>query len=511
MNRFLWIIITIMALFSPLAFAQQDINWNVTMQSTNSGGEYTPLWLSANKYGLSSLDKYNGYVLAGLSKSLDQKRDKVFDYGFGASVAVGYNFSSTLIIQEAYAEGRWLKGVLTVGSKQWPMELKNNQLSSGSQTLGMNARPVPQVRMALPEYLTFANGWIGLKGHIAYGKTTDDNWQKDFTNKQSKYTEDALYHTKAGYLRIGKVDKYPLSVELGLEHVALFGGTSYRKWENGQLIGVPNSHDLSSFWHAFTGGGSDVGETTYQNVEGDMLGSWVARVNYDASSWNLGVYADHYFEDHSSMFLLDYDGYGQGEEWNIKKDHRYFLYDLKDIMLGGELTLKQGTWVKNIVLEYLYTKYQSGPIYHDHTAGLPDHIGGRDNYYNHSIYTGWQHWGMVMGNPLYLSPLYNEDGSISVKNNRFIAWHGGVSGSILTGLDYRMLITYQKGYGTYGAMYPHPRRNVSWLAEATYHLPKGGWNMTAAIAFDKGGLLGDNYGLQLTVSKRGIIKIRHSR
>ena len=47
------------ALIAPIAFAQQDINWNVTLQTTNSGGDFTPLWLSANKYGLSSVDKYN--------------------------------------------------------------------------------------------------------------------------------------------------------------------------------------------------------------------------------------------------------------------------------------------------------------------------------------------------------------------------------------------------------------------------------------------------------------------
>ena len=88
---------------------------------------------------------------------------------------------------------------------------------------------------------------------------------------------------------------------------------------NGEMVGVKNGTGLSSFLHAFTGGGSDVGETIYQNVEGDMLGSWVARVNYDAPTWNLGVYADHYFEDHSSMFLLDYDGYGTGAEWNMRK------------------------------------------------------------------------------------------------------------------------------------------------------------------------------------------------
>ena len=56
------------------------------------------------------------------------------------------------------------------------MQLKNQTLSSGSQTLGINARPVPQVRIALPEYwqLPFGGGWLHLKGHIAYGMMTDD-------------------------------------------------------------------------------------------------------------------------------------------------------------------------------------------------------------------------------------------------------------------------------------------------------------------------------------------------
>ena len=76
------------ALLAPIAFAQQDINWNVTLQTTNSGGDYTPLWLSANKYGLSSLDKNNGYLLAGLSKPLEKERSKAFDYGYETSLEV---------------------------------------------------------------------------------------------------------------------------------------------------------------------------------------------------------------------------------------------------------------------------------------------------------------------------------------------------------------------------------------------------------------------------------------
>lgn len=109
------------------------------------------------------------------------------------------------MVQQAFAEVRWLHGVLSVGAKEYPMELKNQTLSSGSQTLGINARPVPQVRLALPEYwkVPILNGWLQMKGHIAYGKFTDQNWQHDFTQRKTKYSDGVLYHSKAGYLRIG--------------------------------------------------------------------------------------------------------------------------------------------------------------------------------------------------------------------------------------------------------------------------------------------------------------------
>ena len=76
--------------------------------------------------------------------------------------------------------------------------------------------------------LPFANGWLHMKGHVAYGMTTDQNWQHDFTAKQSKYTDRALFHSKAGYLKVGNDEVFcPWSLEMGLEMVSIFGGTSY--------------------------------------------------------------------------------------------------------------------------------------------------------------------------------------------------------------------------------------------------------------------------------------------
>ena len=493
--------------YIPLA---KGLEYDIEMQSTFSEGR-TPLWLNANKYGLSSLDNTNGYLRAGVFRPLRTDSVRRWGMGYGVDVAVPYNFTSDFVVQQAFIEGRWLHGVMTVGSKEYPMELKNNLLSSGSQTLGINARPIPQVRIALPEYWTlpFAKGWLHLKGHIAYGRMTDDRWQHEFTDRKNKYADDVLFHSKAGYLKIGNEDVFcPFSLELGLEMAATFGGTAYRPDGKGGMTVLKGDTGLGAYWNAFVPGGYDTRETTYQNVEGNHVGSWLIRMNWDTDMWRFSVYADKYFEDHSAMFQLDYDGYGQGEEWDEKKKSRYVLYDFKDIMLGMELNIKYDRWINDVVFEYIYSKYQSGPIYHDHTNTISDHIGGRDNFYNHSIYTGWQHWGQVIGNPLYRSPIYNGDGTIMVKDNRFMAFHLGIDGRPFPRFMYRVLASWQEGLGTYDEPYENKRNNFSLLVEGEYAFGGkllNGWKVKGGYGMDLGAILGDNYGFQVTVSKCGLL------
>ena len=527
MNRTIKMLLSAVAFFSCHAMAvhaQQErtlldgLEYKVSAEASATHGDRTPLWLNANKYGLSSLEKYNGHVRAGVIRPLAVDSARKWGVGYGIDVAGAFRYTSKAIVQQAFVEGRWHRGVLTVGSKEYPMELKNGKLSSGSQALGINARPVPQVRIALPQYwpLPFTNGWVSLKGHIAYGMTTDGGWQLDFTQGKTKYTSNTLYHSKAGYIKVGNSYRFlPVSLELGLEMAAQFGGTSYNVGgvEGGLRNEVKNDGGIKAFWNVFIPGGSDAPEDVYRNMSGNQLGTWMMRLNFDYENWYLGFYAEHYFEDQSAMFHLDYDGYGTGDNWNVKEKRRYLLYSLKDMMLGMELKLKGNRlYVNDIVFEYLYSKYQSGPIYHDRNVNISDHIGGNDNYYNHSIFTGWQHWGQVMGNPLYTSPIYNGDGTIEVKNNRFYAFHLGIGGEPSYDLSYRLLATYQRGFGQYNNPYPDPRDNISVMAEALYTFAEGtrldGWSVKAAFGMDKGQLLGDNYGVQLTVTKRGLLNFR---
>lgn len=461
----------------------------------------TPLWLNANRYGLGSLSKTNGYMRVGLSNDSAIKHNNTWRFGYGIDIVGAYHHSSKLLVQQLYTDLTYRWFTLSIGSKQRDMEMKNQLLSSGAQTIGINARPIPQVRIGIEDYkdLSFTKNWLAIKGHIAYGYMTDGNWQDKFAADNSKWTNGTLYHSKAGYLRIGNESK-ALSFELGLEMATIFGGTVHWIDGDGNPKIFKGGNGVSSFWNAFIPGGSDFQEEEqgYINVEGDQLGSWVTRLTYRNQSFDVALYADHFFEDHSALYHLGYYGYGKDGDWQ-KRSRKLYLYPIKDGLVGSEFTFKNQDLVKNVVLEFINTRYQSGPIYHDHTATVPDQIAGQDNYYNHTYYPGWQYYGQVIGNPLYLSPIYNKDGAMEIKDNRFFAWHFGAMGNLSDYFKYRILATWQKGYGTYRNPYLEPQKNTSIMGELEYDFAKKikGLRVRVAYGLDKGSLIGNNNGLQI--------------
>ncbi|MDE6721320.1 MAG: capsule assembly Wzi family protein [Bacteroidaceae bacterium] len=500
------VLFAILSVLTANTFAQspdlsKGVSVSTELSATLSDGDHAPFWLTANQYGVPSVERNAGHLRAGLFRSAMKDTLRHWDIGYGADFVVPVHHTSHFFVQQLYADVRWFKGTLTIGQKQQPMQLKNNELSSGSQTLGINARPYPEARLALPDYWAIpgTKGFLSFKGHIAFGIYTDNRFQKDFAAGTGDYDEHVLMHTKAGYLKFGKQGK-PFSVEAGLEMATQFGNKHYEYTVNGYRT-FTCSHDLKAFANAIVGGGSDQNDGAIHNNEGNMLGSWVLRLNYDTKDATFGLYADHFFEDHSAMFHLDYNGYASENGTIVRKDKRYLLYPLKDIMLGADVHLKHCKWLSDATLEYIYTRYQSGPVYADRTSQLPDHIGGKDDYYNNHIEPGWQHWGQAIGNPLYRSPIYNTDGNLLFQCNRFTAWHVGIAGQPTPDLHYRLRATWQEGLGTYDRPYCEPQRTFSMGIEANYRLSAlcRGLSIGAAFGFDHGALYGDNTGGRLTL------------
>ena len=273
-----------------------------------------------------------------------------------------------------------------------------------------------------------------------------------------------------------------------------FGGTTYnvnnRRLNIGsQLADIKHPADLSAYWHALTCQGSDETDGSDPNTAGNHLGSYTMLLRYHGSTWQARAYWERFFEDQSMLTVQ---------------------YGIRDMLIGAEVTLPSNRWVSSAVAEYITTTDQSGAVYHDYTATIHDKMNGRDNYYNHHVFTGWQHYGQTIGNPLLTSPIYNSAyvdipgyQQLYFYNNRIKAWHLALAGDPWPEWHWRVMASFTRNLGTYAQPLTDPQHQVYLFAEAAYrpHWAEG-WHARLGVAHDNGRLLGNSTGLQLTLGKR---------
>ena len=95
----------VLSFFSPVVYAQNveqngegvskmnlssNIEWKAEMQGTFCKGK-TPLWLNANKHGLSSLEECNGYLRGSLVRPMESDSARRWAVGYGLDIAVPVN------------------------------------------------------------------------------------------------------------------------------------------------------------------------------------------------------------------------------------------------------------------------------------------------------------------------------------------------------------------------------------------------------------------------------------
>ncbi len=478
--------------YGQLSRLGQNIEYRGQLTGTAASGSTAPFWFTSNRFGLGTTEGESALLRASIRRDAQADSLRKWHVGYGLDAALLANFDSHVVLQQLYADIGWKALQLSIGQKERPMELKNQQLSSGGLTEGINSRPIPQVRLELPEFWTIpgTKGWLALKAHVSYGAFTDNGWQESHVGTNGHYCKNVLYHSKAGFLRIGNTQKFPLTLTGGLEMSTQFGGEAWNVTRRSDDTSdfdnthVKMGHGLKNYWDAFFLGGSDASDGNYKNVEGNHLGSWHLRLDYEQKGWKASFYAEHFFEDHSQMF------------WQ---------YGWKDMLYGLELNLPRNPFLGAIVYEHLGTKDQSGSVYHDKTQNVSDQISSQDNYYNHGIYTGWHHAGMAIGSPLLLSPIYSSN-NIYFYHNRITAHHLGLSGRPCSQIDWRLLVTHQKSWGTYDTPLTNPQRGNYLLAEVGYHPRKvAGLEIRAAYGMNQGKLLGESHGAMLTVVYSGWI------
>lgn len=463
--------------------SNDSITYLADVRATLSTGENTPFWLMNNLQGLGSPLKNNGYVRGAVFKNLD--KSKIFSWGAGIDLVGGWRQTAPFSVHQLYGEIKYKSLNILLGSKEIWGEFNNPRLSSGNLLYSGNSLPIPQFRIGIFDYAPFwgTNGWFSMKGYISFGIFTDSKWQESWAAPNTKYTKDVLYHSKGLWLRGGNTSEFPLTGEIGIEMASQFGGTSF---SGSRIINMPHKFiDWVKALIPFAGGKTTPVDEQI-NVQGNMLGAYNIVVSWlPSSDWSVKAYFEHYFEDHSQMT---------------------FEYGWKDGLWGLEIQLPKNPFVSAIVGEFLASKDQTGAVFNNKEPQLPEQVSGRDFYYDHYIYSGWQHWGMGIGNPLAISPIYNKNHLIAFLDTRIIAYHLAFEGKPTTGLNYRCLFSFSKNWGTYGKPLPDVLNNFNSLIEVEWKPKKlHGWSAKVGVASDAGALLGKSIGIMLSVSNSGLI------
>ncbi len=489
MRKILLALLQLSMLAGTLTAAEwsDSLRYRAEIGTTFSSGSHTPFWMASNDYAFSSLRPNNGWLRAGVFHDLDHS--KKFAWGAGVDLGVAYRFDQVFIPQQIYAEVKYRCLNAMLGQKEFADEIVDRTLSMGGLTNSGNARPIPQLRIGIFDYADVwgCNGWFAIKGHIAYGMFTDNSWIKDWTAPQSEYTLNTLYCSRAIYFRGGDARQHPLVGELGLVMDTQFGGTTYSP-VNADGVRIPHKNPTNfAAWIKGLiplGGDATTPAGEQLNVQGNFLGNWAFALGwYDPAGWSVKAYYEHFFEDHSMLF---------------------FDYPWIDGLYGVQGKLPKNPYLSEAVIEFLYMKDQAGSVYYDHDAAIDYQISGRDGYYTNYIYNGWQNYGRTIGNPMLLSPLYNNPHYLDVLHNRISAWNVGLKGDPTQQVSWRLRASYLESLGTYSRPLRNRQRDASLLAQIHWHPGKlKGWEGSLSLAMDYGSLLGHNYGFGISISKTG--------
>lgn len=500
--------ITAMALLAAAfltGHAEFPVNYEVSLTGGAGSGDFAPYYISALRGGrVSSASDIQAEAAAWRHVN----RDSRFSYGFGVDVVAGYASAvdyerydagdnawyehavrpSSLWIQQLYGEIKYRGVFLSAGMREHESALLNQRLTSGDLIESGNARPIPQVRAGFIDFqnIPFTQGWVQIQGEIGYGRRIDDGWLRSQYNYYNSFLSvNEWYNYKRCYFRTRPSE--PFSVTVGMQAAAAFGGTSY-KYDKGVCGNViKNKVRLKTFFKMLLPieDGSDYFYT------GNHLGSWDLKARYRLRN-------GHELSGYFSWPYEDGSGIGKQNGW--------------DGLWGLEYKAPSKGIVSGAVIEYMDFTNQSGPIHFnpDDFSGttITDHVSGADDYYNHASYNSYAYYGMSIGSPAFMAPIYNLDGYNRYVGNAMRGIHLAVEGSLSPVVDYRVKGGYRKAWGSGYTMLAAPIHLTSVMAEVTWRPASlKGLCVNAQVELDRGNMPSDAFGVMMSVKYNGLFNL----
>lgn len=499
-------------LAAGMAIAETPLNYQGEVFGNAGNGDFAPYYMMSNNGGVLTQSKT---LAIRLKAWKDFDLSERFSYSFGADMIGEYASATDYMqfdhtagelrpksrrpvaerIQQLYGELKYRGVFLSVGMKERRSPLFNSDLISGDFIQSGNARPLPEVRAGFVDFqnIPLTKGWVQILVELSFGKYTPghNSWLEEHYNYNTSFINTGVWtHYKSMYFRTKPSERF--SVTVGMQVYSQFGGDclSYR---NGK-ISNEDRYDvkLKDFWRVFVpgAGGDNFGDSQY--VYGNTIGAWDILARYRLrNDSELRAYFQFPYEDGSGIGKLNgFDGIW-GLEYKNADDHGL---------------------VTGAVVEYLDFTNQSGPTHwapaDNPGSTMTGEATGGDGYYNNFRYNSFMNYGLSQGSPFIPAIIYNKDGYMRVIDNRVRGFHVGVSGRIYDPLKYRLLVSYRKSWGSYESPRLATVDDTSFMLEGIYDFRQvSGLSLKGQVAFDRGSLLGDNFGVMLSLSYKGILNI----
>ena len=442
-----------------------------------------PFWQRSNNFGAFP-EHGNSIYFRQMLESAKDTSGRFFQVSYCADLVTVVGEKAEVKLPEAFLRFRLGKLELTGGRVRGMMGLGDTTLSSGSITWSGNSLPIPEVRLAIPEYTRLFVRWLAFKGHYSHG------WFGRQVAVKNYYL-----HQKSLYGRIG-TEKTKLRLYGGILHHAQWGGTPLyetdslfkERFTNGKF--PEDWHTYGQVVFPFTAKEGEIpyGEFELTNRFGNHLGQIDIGGDLNLGLLNLLVYKQTIFESGQTFSSLTNTDDGlYGFALSSRKQHSIF---------------------RKLVVEYLRTTNQSS--YRSGLArllGLPDRHYGEENYYfNHMQYLdGWAYNGYTIGTP-FLVPqekirAINQSypNAIFYNNNRIIAGYTGLH-LLLNNIDIQARASYSRNFGA--LFTPRPPVNQLSLSFQTI-VPTRNTNafIKVNIGIDQGNLIYDNYGVHVAYQR----------
>lgn len=444
-----------------------------------------PFWFRANQYDVipqKTALSLNGAI--DYESNLSANNDK---WKFVGSTQIVGNVlddsKNRVFLPQLYAGIRRGPLLFYVGRKKELFGLADSTLTSGSYIWSGNALPIPKIQIEISDYLPIGkkNPWIGFKGNYAHG------WFGT-----SKFASGYFLHQKSLYLRLGRKSSV-VKLYGGFNHQAQWGGKTTP--DIGTVTNGIFPSSFGAYMEAVIAFGANIGlrrrgtnNFDSTNRIGNHLGTLDLGLELELKKYNILLYRQNIYEDGSLFYLTSIaDGL-----------NGIVLTNLFPNREKGRLSIKK------VVFEILNTRSQGGGAF---IIG-DNQKRGKDEYFNHQqYYDGWSYRRRIIGTPFITNQSDTNRPEIQntndmANNNRVLVFHLGFEGYIGTHLHFLSKLSYSSNYGTYIYPYSVVVKQFSGLLQLRGQISAlRGFDWTAALANDNGGLYTQNFGFRLGLRK----------